>query len=484
MAVSSPTAVASPPASIEEAGVARPDLINRIVLAGRQPVSPASVAAFRIIFGLVGVAAVVRFVANGWVSDVYIEPAYHFTYAGFAWVQPWPAWGMYLHFGMLGLGSLGVALGYRYRLSIAAFFLLFTYFELIDQTTYLNHYYLVSLLSLIMVFSSMARAASPDAFLATRRTSSASPATAIPISVLWLLRGQLGLVYVFAGIAKLNPDWLLHAQPLTIWLYNSADTPFIGGLVQAQWVAYAMSWAGTIFDLTIVPFLLWRKTRPYSYVVLVLFHVATGLLFPAIGMFPWIMMGAALIFFDPDWPLRLATRLRGSHGPQTRTPPPQPSYPPGDRPSWRVQAVFFLVAAFLAVQVLVPLRHLAYPGNARWTEEGYHLTWRVLITEKTGLVRFRVKSSATDGERLVYPDDYLTPTQVERMASQPDLVLATAHIIREDFTRRGHPAVEVRADVYVAFNGRPAARLIDPAVDLAAIGSGIGPKPWVLPPTQ
>ena len=233
MAVSSPTAVASPPASIEEAGVARPDLINRIVLAGRQPVSPASVAAFRIIFGLVGVAAVVRFVANGWVFDVYIEPAYHFTYADFAWVQPWPAWGMYLHFGMLGLASLGVALGYRYRLSIAAFFLLFTYVELIDQTTYLNHYYLVSLLSLIMAFLPMARAASLDAILDSRSTSSSRPAPAIPVASLWLLRGQLGLVYLFAGIAKLNPDWLLQAQPLTIWLYNSADTPIIGGLVQA-----------------------------------------------------------------------------------------------------------------------------------------------------------------------------------------------------------------------------------------------------------
>ena len=172
MAESSPTAVASPPASIEEAGVARPDLINRIMLAGRQPVSPASVAAFRIIFGLVGFAAVVRFVANGWVSDVYIEPAYHFPYAGFAWVQPWPAWGMNLHFGLLGLASLGVALGYRYRLSIAAFFLLFTYVELIDQTTYLNHYYLVSLLSLIMACMPMARASSLDAFLASRRTPS------------------------------------------------------------------------------------------------------------------------------------------------------------------------------------------------------------------------------------------------------------------------------------------------------------------------
>ena len=42
-------------------------------------------------------------------------------------MQPWSAWGMYAHFALLGLASLGVAFGYRYRLSIIAFFLLFTY---------------------------------------------------------------------------------------------------------------------------------------------------------------------------------------------------------------------------------------------------------------------------------------------------------------------------------------------------------------------
>ena len=253
-----------------------------------------------------------RFVANGWISEVYVEPTYHFSYAGFAWVQPWPAWGMYVHFALLGLASLGVALGYRYRWSIIAFFLLFTYVELIDQTTYLNHYYLVSLLSLVMAFLPMARVASLDS-----RKTPADVHPVVPRATLWVLRAQLGLVYVFAGLAKLNPDWLFDAQPLTIWLYNSADAHLIGAFVREQWVAYAMSWAGAFFDLTIVGWLLWLGSRPYAYGVLVLFHMATALLFPAIGMFPWIMIGTALIFFDSDWPARVASRLRVLH----RLPP-------------------------------------------------------------------------------------------------------------------------------------------------------------------
>ena len=213
---------------------------------------------------------------------------------------------MYLHFALLGLAALGVALGYRSRLCIVAFFLLFTYVELIDQTTYLNHYYLVSLLAILMVFLPLNRSWSLDA---SRGRAGGSQPT-VPKGALWLLRAQIGLVYIFAGIAKLNADWMVNAQPLTIWLYNSADTPIIGVLMRVPWFPYVMRWAGASFDLTIVGWLLWKKTRPYAYVILAVFHLATAVLFPAIGMFPWIMMGAALIFFEPDWPLRLVNRLK------------------------------------------------------------------------------------------------------------------------------------------------------------------------------
>ncbi len=445
-------------------------LLDRAAEAGARPVSGASAAAFRIAFGLLGVAAVVRFAAKGWIADFYIVPEHHFTYSGFWWVQPWPAWGMYAHFALLGLASLGVALGYRYRLSIAAFFVLFTYVELLDKTTYLNHYYLISLLSFLMIFMPLHRTASLDAQRSPHPLNGA-----VPVWVVWTLRAQLSAVYLFSGIAKLNPDWLFHAQPLRIWLYNSSDVLLIGALLKEPWTAYAMSWAGAAFDLTIVGWLIWRRSRPWAYAVVVVFHVLTWLLFP-IGMFPWIMMTAALVFFPPDWPLRLRSMLH-------RRPPPMPVLPAQHEhsASWGARLAVAALVLFALVQVLVPLRHWAYPGNVRWNEDGYRFSWRVLLTEKTGNVRFRVRDPSSEQERLVFPEEYLTPLQAERMATHPDMILATAHLIGRDFADGGVPDAEVRADVSIAFNGRQAARFIDPTVDLAQVEPGIRPKWWVLP---
>ena len=291
----------------------------------RRPVSGAALAAFRIAFGLLGLAATVRFAAMGWIDDLYLEPARHFTYAGFSWVEPLPGWGMYAHFALLGAASLGVALGFKYRLSIIAFFLLFTYAELIDKTAYLNHYYLISLLSLLMIFLPMNRAMSVDALLAARRRMGAGGESrrggaddGVPAWTAWALRAQLGAVYVFGGIAKLNADWLWSAQPMRIWLGASSDMPLVGRLLAETWVAYAMSWAGAAFDLAIVGALLWSRTRPAAYAALVAFHVATWLLFPRIGMFPWIMICLTTIFFPPDWPVALRRRARRLFGASER----------------------------------------------------------------------------------------------------------------------------------------------------------------------
>ena len=161
-------------------------LVGKAMRAGAEPVSPASAAAFRIIFGLLGAASVVRFAAKGWISDLYVEPAHHLGYYGFGWVQAWPGWGMHAHFALLGLASLCVALGYRWPLSIAAFFLLFTYIELIDQTTYLNHYYFISLISFTMVFLPLSRMASLD----SRREPAKEVRPAIPRTVLWTYSGR------------------------------------------------------------------------------------------------------------------------------------------------------------------------------------------------------------------------------------------------------------------------------------------------------
>ena len=272
---------------------------------------------------------------------------------------------MHAHFIALGLLSLGIATGYRPRLCAALFCIIFTYVELLDRATYLNHHYLMSLISFLL------------AVLPVHRGT-------VPVWTLWVVRAQIGVVYVFAGVAKLNPDWLLHALPMRIWLYQRGNVPLIGPLLQETWVAYAMSWGGVLFDLAIVPALLWRRTRPFAYSALVTFHLATWVLFPQLGVFPWLMIGLSLVFFDPDWPRRLLRLLRVRSGrPSLGTLSPQSR-------SWQTQAMVVALALFAAVQLALPLRHFAYPGNVRWNEEGYRFAWRVMLTEKVGFVQYRV----------------------------------------------------------------------------------------------
>ena len=444
-----------------------------------RPVSGESAAAFRVIFGLVGLAVVLRLFAHGWIGELYIEPENHFSYPGFGWVRPWPGWGMYLHFAVLGLLSIGIALAYRYRLCAALFFVGFTYAELIDRTTYLNHHYWICLVALLIIFLPLNRLASLDAW-----RNPMIRADWLPSWVIWVLRAQVGVVYVFAGIAKLNPDWLLHAQPMRIWLYQHGDMPMFGPLLQEVWVAYAMSWAGAAFDLTIVVWLLWRRTRLWAYLALVGFHVATWILFPRLGIFPWMMIGASLVFFDSDWPRRVmrVERVKLGESPSPRHSPIEVEEAGGlSGLSWGKWAVLIGLGIFALVQIVLPLRHFAYPSNVRWSEEGYLLSWRVMLTEKVGFAQFRVRDPDTGQSWIVSPDEHLTPLQAERMAFQPDLILLTAHFIAEDFAESGFSGVTVKADAFVSWNGRPNARLIDPDADLAAITLGLGAKGWVLP---
>ena len=115
-------------------------------------IDAASLAAFRILFGLLMAVSTVRFMALGWVDEFYVQPAFHFTWDPFPWVTPLPAPLMHLLFVALAVLALAIAAGFHYRLCMALFFIGFTYVELIDKTYYLNHYYLVSLLSGLMIF--------------------------------------------------------------------------------------------------------------------------------------------------------------------------------------------------------------------------------------------------------------------------------------------------------------------------------------------
>ncbi len=232
-----------------------------------------------------------------------------------------------------------------------------------------------------------------------------------------------------------------------------------------------MSWGGAIFDLTIFGWLTWRRSRPFAYAAVVGFHLMTGVLFQ-IGMFPWIMIVATTVFFEPSWPRRWT--------PQHWWPSSSSRPSEGLRPAASSTVVYGL-ALHLAVQLLLPLRALAYPGRTAWHEQGFRFGWRVMLIEKTGMVQLRVRDPATGRRWRIDPHDDLTALQVKMMSTQPHMILAYVHVVAERFAQRGIGPVEVYVDAWASLNGRRSRRLVDPDVDLAQQRDTLAPKPWIVP---
>ncbi|RYZ06706.1 MAG: gamma carboxylase [Myxococcales bacterium] len=404
-----------------------------------------------------------RFLAYGWVNDFFVRPRFFFKYWGFSWVQPLSEVGMQAVFWGLLVAALCVAAGLAFRVTSALFAIGLIYVQLIDVSTYLNHYYLAALLALLLAASPAGRYWSVDAWLRKRSEPTVS------VSWLYVMRLQVGVVYVFAGLAKLQPDWLVHAQPLRIWLGASTELPVVGPLLTLPFVPLLLSWCGFLFDTTVVGFLMWPQARPYAYLVLLGFHAMTRLLFP-IGMFPVIMSLSALVFFSPSWPRRLWSKLG-----------PAPAAGCARPVDWTAKAGLLLAAAYALVQLALPLRYLAYGGNVLWHEQGMRFSWRVMVRAKGGGTTFVVFSPARQHTYYVSPREYLTRVQEAEMSNQPDLILQLAHHIHDDFVRRGYGDVQVRAESRVGLNGRSSAPFLDASVDLSRLQDGIGAAPFVLP---
>ncbi len=411
----------------------------------------AALALFRMAFGTLVAISALRFLAYGWVDMLFAAP-FRFHYFGFEWV---PSPGLdgvrALFVALVVLGAM-VAAGAFYRLAIVLLFVTFTWVQLIDVSNYLNHYYLVSLLALLLCFMPLHRLWSFDAWLrpALRQET-------LPGWCTWLLRFQVGLVYLFAAIAKFNSDWLIHGAPLHLWLSSR------GSWLTSAEVAWIASWGGFLFDLTAPFFLSWKRTRKFAYVAVIGFHLTTSLLFP-IGMFPFIMMLSTLVFFDASWPRRWL-----------RKPAPAPIAQRTTR--W----VLVPVLLWCVVQVAMPLRTFFYGGDVSWHEQGMRFSWRVMTREKNGSVTYVVRQRSTGREWHVTPNQYLTPVQERELSVQPDLILQLARHIGDQFHARGLNDVEVHADTLASLNGRPAAPLIDASVDLLQVRDGLAFAKWITP---
>ncbi len=417
-----------------------------------KPRSIAPLAIVRIVFGAVLFISTIRFIVKGWVRDFYITPSYHFPFYGFEWLHPLGAAGMYMVYALMAAAALFICLGLFYRVATVLFFLCFVYAELLDKTYYLNHYYLVTLMSFLLIWAPANKRWSMDVLLRPSLR-----ADVVPSWTILMFKYQLCIIYFCAGLSKLTADWLLHAEPLRIWLPAKASTPIIGPLLRQEWAAYFFSWAGALFDLS-VPFLLMiRRTRYLGYVLVVIFHSLTAVLFQ-IGMFPYLMMSATLIFFFDGAAVK-GLEVREVKG---------------------VKLV--LLGCYFLLQISMPFRFLLYPGELLWTEEGYRFSWRVMLMEKGGATFFFVRNPDTGRKFEVNNRSFLTAYQERMMETQPDMMLQYAHILAHYYREQGIARPEVTVQSYMTLNGSGSRLFVDSTVNLAAEQESLwGHKKWILP---
>lgn len=418
-----------------------------------RPVDISSLVFFRIIFGGILLWEVTRYYSKNWIERYWINPDFYFTYPGFDWVVPLEHYKMYTFFFFLGLAAFCYMFGLFYRLASIFIFLGFSYIFLLDKSNYLNHFYLIILVSFSMIFMPAHRAYSLDAKIWPEIRKDK-----IPFWALGLIMFQIGVAYFYGGIAKLNTDWL-QGQPMYLWLGTQPDFPIIGQFFHEKWMVLFMTYAGTLLDLFIVPMLIWRPTRILGYIFIVMFHVMNHFLW-SIGIFPWLMIGATLIFFDPDWFRNLVNKIPIDKLNFTKLAKMETySFP---RPNLFVG----LAAFFVFIQVIVPFRHWLYPGNVNWNEKGHRFSWHMKLRDKNARARFRVIDLDTNQEWRIRNKDFLSSRQRRKMPNRPDMIVQFAHHLGDKFRSKGHTNLAVYAEVDASLNGRQYQKLIRPDVNL------------------
>lgn len=415
-----------------------------------QPVDNAPLVLFRVVFGFLVFMEGVSFFFLDQIREIYTESALVFTYYGLEWMKPLPGIGMFLVFIAICFTGLMIMVGWRYRFAAWAFAVLWTYIYFSHKAHYNNHHYLFMLMAYAMALMPAADDFSVDAHLNPSGRSTTCPQWCISFFVLQLL-----VVYTFASIAKLYPDWL-EARPMEIWMRAKAHYWLIGDLLQLRWMHYLLSYGGIAFDGLIIWLLLLPRTRWLGVGLSLGFHLFNSFVFH-IGIFPYLMLGT-LFFFFPAQNIRQTWLARWKWS------------TPGGPPSKGMSKLgHILFVGYFIVQAALPLRHWLFEGDVHWTDEGHKLSWHMMLRTKSGSAVYRVTNLETGEVEKIRPSKYLGSTKARMAGNQPDVIRQFARFLKSEYEAKGWKQVAVYVDCTVSLNGHKPQRLIDPQTDMASV---------------
>ena len=421
-----------------------------------------SLIVFRIIFGLLCFLESVGAIFTGWVKRTLIDPEHTFSFIGFEWLQPLPGNWMFTYYVIMGLFGLLIMIGYKYRLSIILFTLMWTASYLMQKSSYNNHYYLLVLLSGIMIILPANRYLSVDSKLDPKIKSNSMPQWCSYIFIV-----QMFIVYTFGAIAKLYPDWL-DTTFLEITLRDKQNYYLIGGFLQNKGLHQFLAYGGILFDGLVIPLLIFKSTRNFALIASVFFHIFNSIVFQ-IGIFPYLSLAFILFFYSPKTIQNIFLKKK--------------SYYDNDEviiPKYKNALITFFVI-FLTIQLVLPLRHWVIQDNVLWTEEGHRMSWRMMLRSKSGFSNFYIVDKKTHQRTKIDLNNYLTRKQIHLVSTKPDVIWQFAQRLKKLYAGKGHD-IAVYVDCYISINGRPYKKLVDPQTDLANVEwNPYKHSEWLLP---
>ena len=461
-----------PPAEVEQFELdASKTTTNRFWNWLVRPQDNSSLIAFRMLFALLMVIELCRYLT---IASYQYHGGLHFTYPFFDFVTPLssnPETNELLvqlgYFVML-ISMVLVAIGLLTKLALLLFLVLYSYFFLMEETFYNNHFYLIILLAFLALFTRLGGAFSVDAFLRKKQERW------IPFWQLGILRLQWCIAYFYAGLAKLQPDWLGGEPVRGIFLEQNPNVQWIIAIVGLEPLTWIVAFGGVLFDLTVPFLLLFRRTRVWILLPFFVFHLSNHFLFE-IGIFPWMAMCSIVLFLEPDWPRKIWERVGFG----------EPSIKQDETKLSSSFALQPIVAGFLTIyfawQLVMPLRHYVYPGRSDWNQQGYKFAWRMMLNHWDAYLRINVVETNTGRSVEWNNHEAITQVQFNRMQYQPRLLAQYAKFVKSEAEKLGFQSPEIRIIAVVSLNGRSHQFLVNPHMDASADWSQLVKQDWILP---
>ncbi|MFT4665370.1 MAG: vitamin K-dependent gamma-carboxylase [Polaribacter sp.] len=447
-----------------------------------KPTNATTLSLFRILFGALMLYQLIYYFRLDYTFQFMAGPEFLFSYPYSSFFVTLPEGVLKgIHFGLI-LSTVMIIFGWFYRAAMIFFFLGITYFSFIDKTLYNNHLYLLSLISLVMIFMEA------DAKYSVQSKNKDT----VPIWNVWLLQFLLVLVYSYGALAKLSPDWLNGNIPaVMIEEGNVGMLSFLPENVLLELLTYG----GLVYDLLIGFILLWKPTRWIGLALVILFNMTNAsLLFDDIGVFPYFMICATILFFDPQAVDNLINRLMPVKRSETKKAKKKQAKKaeqkiersaaiPGTSAKYQ-KVTGICIALFVVFQLVWPFRSHLFTNNPEWTGHGSRFAWRMKMQSKK-VTSF--KMVVTDGPNGTPTEinhrSFLSVNQLKHLVDDPFLLVQFAKYLKQKAIREGMAKDPiVKATVMVVFNKRPAQLFIDPNVDLTKVEeSPWADYDWIMP---